>query len=55
MKRSTARPLVALAGLLAVYLCAPFVASIPQIGQADWAGVDWGTTWSAVAVSAGSA
>ncbi|WP_137909986.1 MULTISPECIES: ATP-binding cassette domain-containing protein [unclassified Burkholderia] len=55
MKRSTARPLLALAILLAVYLCAPFVASIPQIGQADWAGVDWRTTWSAVAVSAGSA
>ncbi len=41
--------------LLAAYLCAPFIASIPQIGHADWAGVDWRTTWSAVGVSAGSA
>ncbi|WP_179405178.1 ATP-binding cassette domain-containing protein [Burkholderia guangdongensis] len=55
MKRTAARPLVALAALLAVYLCAPFVASIPQIGQADWSSVDWRATWSAVAVSAGSA
>jgi molybdate transport system permease protein len=55
MKRAPARPVVALAVLLAIYLCAPFVASIPQIGQADWSGVDWRATWSAVAVSAGSA
>ncbi|GAB2916717.1 hypothetical protein GCM10027093_64040 [Paraburkholderia jirisanensis] len=41
--------------LLAVYLCAPFIASIPQIGHADWAGVDWPTMWSAVGVSVGSA
>jgi len=54
MTRPAARPLLWLACLLAVYLCAPFVASIPQIGHADWAGVDW-CTWSAVAVSAGSA
>ncbi|WP_176079705.1 ABC transporter ATP-binding protein/permease [Paraburkholderia tropica] len=50
-----ARPLWWLGALLAVYLCAPFLASIPQIGQADWAGVDWHQTWSAVAVSAASA
>ncbi|QGZ63805.1 ABC transporter ATP-binding protein/permease [Paraburkholderia acidisoli] len=50
-----ARPLWWLGALLAVYLCAPFLASIPQIGQADWAGVDWSQTWSAVAVSAASA
>ncbi|MEX3825271.1 molybdate ABC transporter permease subunit, partial [Paraburkholderia sp. BR14262] len=31
------------------------VASIPQIGQADWAGVDWHATWSAVGVSVASA
>ena len=55
MTRPTARPLLWLACLLAVYLCAPFLASIPQIGHADWAGVDWRGTWSAVAVSAGSA
>ncbi|WP_322048605.1 ATP-binding cassette domain-containing protein [Paraburkholderia sp. J67] len=50
-----ARPLWWLGALLAVYLCAPFLASIPQIGQADWANVDWHATWSAVGVSAGSA
>ncbi len=41
MKRTAARPLRWLAALLAVYLCAPFVASIPQVGAADWHGVDW--------------
>ncbi|GAB6850834.1 ATP-binding cassette domain-containing protein [Paraburkholderia kururiensis] len=55
MKRTAGRPLFALAILLAVYLCAPFVASVPQIGHADWAGVDWRATWSAVGVSAASA
>jgi ABC-type sulfate/molybdate transport systems ATPase subunit/ABC-type sulfate transport system permease component len=55
MKRSPSRPILLLAILLAAYLCAPFVASVPQIGHADWSGVDWRTTWSAVAVSAGSA
>jgi molybdate transport system permease protein len=55
MKRVAARPLSWLAALLAVYLCAPFLASIPQIGAADWHGVDWNSTLSAVAVSAGSA
>nr|WP_174772192.1 ATP-binding cassette domain-containing protein [Paraburkholderia sp. SG-MS1] len=44
-----------LAALLAVYLCAPFVASVPQLGAADWANVDWRATWSAVGVSAASA
>lgn len=55
MKRTVARPLLALATLLAVYLCAPFIASVPQIGHADWANVDWRTTWSAVGTSAASA
>jgi ABC-type Fe3+/spermidine/putrescine transport system ATPase subunit/ABC-type sulfate transport system permease component len=55
MKRTAARPLWWLAALLAVYLCAPFLASIPQVGAADWHGVDWTSTLSAVAVSAGSA
>lgn len=50
-----ARPLFWLATLLAVYLCAPFVASVPQLSAADWASVDWHATWSAVAVSAASA
>ncbi|MGV2291601.1 ATP-binding cassette domain-containing protein [Trinickia sp. YCB016] len=55
MKSLAARPLFWLAALLAVYLCAPFVASVPQLGSADWASVDWTAMWSAVAVSAGSA
>jgi ABC-type Fe3+/spermidine/putrescine transport system ATPase subunit/ABC-type sulfate transport system permease component len=55
MKPTAARPLLWLAALLAVYLCAPFLASIPQVGAADWHGVDWSSTLSAVAVSAGSA
>ena len=55
VKRTAARPLWWLAALLAVYLCAPFLASIPQVGAADWHGVDWTSTLSAVAVSAGSA
>ncbi|PVX79013.1 ATP-binding cassette domain-containing protein [Paraburkholderia unamae] len=53
VKRS--QPLWWLGALLAVYLCAPFLASIPQIGQADWSGVDWHATWSAVGVSVASA
>ncbi|MFM0339651.1 ABC transporter ATP-binding protein/permease [Paraburkholderia fungorum] len=55
MKRTAAQPLLWLAALLAVYLCAPFVASVPQLGAADWANVDWQATWSAVGVSAASA
>src|SRR5476649_2233321 len=55
MKRTAAQPLWWLAALLAVYLCAPFLASIPQVGAADWHGVDWTSTLSAVAISAGSA
>jgi molybdate transport system permease protein len=55
VKRAAARPLLWLAALLAIYLCAPFVASVPQLGAADWANVDWRATWSAVGVSAASA
>jgi ABC-type sulfate/molybdate transport systems ATPase subunit/ABC-type sulfate transport system permease component len=55
MKRAAVRPLGWLAALLAVYLCAPFVASVPQLGAAGWSQVDWHATWSAVAVSAASA
>jgi molybdate transport system permease protein len=55
VKRTAARPLLWLAALLAVYLCAPFVASVPQLGRADWANVDWRATWSAVGISAASA
>ncbi|MFX1674465.1 ATP-binding cassette domain-containing protein [Paraburkholderia sp. A2WS-5] len=54
-RQRAARPLWWLGALLAVYLCAPFFASIPQIGQADWKGVDWRTMGSAVGVSVASA
>jgi len=55
MTRAPARPLLWLAGLLAVYLCAPFIASLPEIGRADWANVDWRAAGSAVGVSVASA
>jgi ABC-type sulfate/molybdate transport systems ATPase subunit/ABC-type spermidine/putrescine transport system permease subunit II len=55
MKRIAARPLFWLAALLAAYLCAPFIASVPQLGAADWANIDWHATWSAVGISAASA
>ncbi|SIT41199.1 ABC-type spermidine/putrescine transport system, ATPase component [Paraburkholderia ribeironis] len=55
LKHAAARPLLWLAALLAVYLCAPFVASVPQLDSADWANVDWHATWSAVGVSVASA
>jgi molybdate transport system permease protein len=54
-QRSAARPLLWLAALLAVYLCAPFVASVPQLGAADWPNVDWRAVWSAVGISTASA
>ncbi|MDH6153401.1 MULTISPECIES: ATP-binding cassette domain-containing protein [Paraburkholderia] len=55
MNPVAARPLLWLAALLAAYLCAPFVASVPQLGAADWANVDWRATWSAVGISTASA
>jgi ABC-type sulfate/molybdate transport systems ATPase subunit/ABC-type sulfate transport system permease component len=55
VKTAGARPLAWLAALLAAYLCAPFVASVQELGTADWAGVNWRAAWSAVAVSATSA
>jgi molybdate transport system permease protein len=55
MTRHAARPLLWLGGLLAIYLCAPFIAALPQIDHADWANVDWHTMGSAVGVSVASA
>jgi ABC-type Fe3+/spermidine/putrescine transport system ATPase subunit/ABC-type sulfate transport system permease component len=49
------RALPLLAGLLAVYLIAPFVAGLSQMGQADWAHVDLAGLAQAGAVSVGSA
>lgn len=55
MNRAAARSLQWLAALLALYLCAPFIASVQQLGRADWANVDWTTMGSAVGVSVASA
>lgn len=55
MRGGATRPLRWLGALLALYLCAPFVASVPELGHADWANVDWSGTWSALGISAASA
>jgi len=55
MTRPVARPLSWLAALLAVYLCAPFIAGIAQTRQADWAHVDWHATGAAIGISVASA
>jgi ABC-type Fe3+/spermidine/putrescine transport system ATPase subunit/ABC-type sulfate transport system permease component len=49
------RALIPLAGLLAVFLVAPFVAGLGQTGLADWAGVDWAGLGQAGFVSVASA
>ncbi len=49
------RVLLPLAGLLAVYLVAPFVAGLSQVGLADWRGVDVGGLAQASIVSIVSA
>jgi ABC-type Fe3+/spermidine/putrescine transport system ATPase subunit/ABC-type sulfate transport system permease component len=48
-------PLPWLGALLAIYLCAPFVAAIQQAGLADWHSVNATEVWRALAVSLGSA
>jgi len=48
-------PLPWLGALLAIYLCAPFVAAIQQAGLADWQAVNAIELWRALAVSLGSA
>jgi ABC-type Fe3+/spermidine/putrescine transport system ATPase subunit/ABC-type sulfate transport system permease component len=53
--RRLAAPLPWLGALLAVYLCAPFLAAIQQGGMADWQSVNATELWRAVAVSVGSA
>jgi ABC-type sulfate/molybdate transport systems ATPase subunit/ABC-type sulfate transport system permease component len=44
-----------LALLLAAYLCAPLLACLPQIAQADWAGMDRAALIHALAISLASA
>ena len=55
MRRRPPAQLSWLAGLLAVYLIAPFVAGIAQFGLADWHSVDWSSLGEACAVSLTSA
>ena len=44
-----------LAGLLALYLAAPFLAGLTQLGAADWSGADRPALLHALAVSVGTA
>jgi molybdate transport system permease protein len=44
-----------LAGLLALYLIAPFIAGLHQLALADWTGVDWSGLASASIVSVAAA
>jgi len=53
--RPTPAPLPWLAGLLAVYLVAPFVAGMVQFGRADWHSADWIGLGQASIVSLASA
>ncbi|WP_084637436.1 ATP-binding cassette domain-containing protein [Paludibacterium yongneupense] len=55
MRRRPPAVLLGLAGLLALYLCAPFAASIQQVAAADWHGVDVPALGSAIGVSVASA
>ncbi len=55
MTRRIPAPLLWLGALLAIYLCAPFVAAIQQAGLADWHSVNATALWRALAVSVSSA
>ena len=44
--------LTGLGGLLALYLCAPLLACVPQVAGADWAGIDLRALGGAVGISA---
>jgi molybdate transport system permease protein len=55
MTRRSSAALSWLAGILAIYLIAPFVAGIGQLGLADWRTVDWGSLGGACGVSLASA
>ena len=47
--------LAGLAGLLAIYLVAPFLAGLAQVGLADWIGADWAGLGQAAFISCASA
>ncbi|WP_323073075.1 ATP-binding cassette domain-containing protein [Mycetohabitans endofungorum] len=53
--RRRVTPLRWLAALLALYLCAPFIAVLPQLTHADWRAIEPGALVKATTVSVGSA
>ena len=55
MTRRLPAPLPWLGALLAIYLCAPFVAALQQVGLADWQSIHRPELWRALGVSLGSA
>lgn len=55
MRRPAPKLLPWLAGILAIYLTAPFVAGLAHLGSADWRSADWNSLGSACAVSLASA
>ncbi len=55
MRRRTAPALPWLAGLLCLYIVAPLIAGLSQLGLADWRGVEWTSLGWACAVSVMSA
>ena len=55
MTRRVAAPLPWLAGLLTIYLVAPLVAGVQQIGLADWSSVDAGALLRSCVISITSA
>jgi molybdate transport system ATP-binding protein/molybdate transport system permease protein len=55
VRRRLPAPLPWLGALLAIYLCAPFLAAIQQAGLADWRSVNATALWRALAVSLSSA
>jgi molybdate transport system permease protein len=55
VRRRLPAPLPWLGALLAIYLCAPFLAAIQQAGLADWQSVNVTALWRALAVSLSSA
>jgi len=55
VRRLPPAPLAWLAGLLSIYLIAPFGAGVAQLGLADWRLVDWQSLGSACVVSLASA
>ncbi len=55
MTRRVPGPLLWLAALLVIYLCAPFWAALQQAGLTDWTSTNATELWRALAVSVSSA